>query len=125
MQKENLGKELNLILNLMFGILLPKDFHRKDQQHIAAHPKPVLSEESDDDPGCDGYVSEPHLVAAVERSTLEFTMDRDNQLDLTDEPGDSLQEVSIIPGESITESSVTRPCKIKLCNKHFCPQRDR
>lgn len=68
----------------------------------------MLSEEFDDDPGCDGYVSEPDLVPADERSTLEFTMDRNNQLNLRDEPHDSLQAVIIISEENITESSVTR-----------------
>ncbi|XP_049900229.1 uncharacterized protein LOC126390120 [Epinephelus moara] len=75
--------------------------------YIATQPKPVLSEESDDDPGYDGYVSEPDFVPAAEGSTQEFTMDRNYQLDLTDEHHNSLQDVFIISEESITESSVT------------------
>lgn len=59
--------------------------------YIATQPKPLMTEESDDDPNCDGYVSEPDIVPA-ERSTLEFT----------DEPHNYLQEVFIFSEESIT-----------------------
>lgn len=63
--------------------------------YIATQPKPLMTEESDDDPNCDGYVSEPDIVPA-ERSTLEFT----------DEPHNYLQGVFIFSEESITESSI-------------------
>lgn len=61
----------------------------------ATQPKPALSEESDDDPGCDGFVSEADLVPADERSTLEFTVDRNDLLDLTEEPRLPSREESI------------------------------
>lgn len=64
--------------------------------------------QSDEDPDCDSFVSEPDLVSNDEQSTLEFTIERNNQLDLTGEPHDSLLEVFIICEESITESSVNR-----------------
>lgn len=65
--------------------------------YIATRPKSVLSDdesESDEDPDCDSFVSEPDLVPNSEQSTLEFAIERNNQLDLTDEPHDCISTLS-------------------------------
>ncbi|KAF3844212.1 hypothetical protein F7725_013553 [Dissostichus mawsoni] len=74
--------------------------------YIATQPKSVLHEEAHDDSDCDSFVSEPDLLPQNKQSTLEFTIETNNQL-MTDESHDFLLEVFIISEESVTEESFT------------------
>ncbi|KAK1899296.1 Urease subunit alpha [Dissostichus eleginoides] len=74
--------------------------------YIATQPKSVLHEEAHDDSDCDSFVSEPDLLPQNKQSTLEFTIETNNQL-MTDESHDFLPEVFIISEESVTEESFT------------------